>query len=289
MTPEQLQEGVLCQLKMGRWDASKRMDKSKLGDDIPKEIVRAMQDLIEDRTLLKDLATVRRSAKGLLQRNSLPFPIDGVFWVKKERINFLDGEFKAFQKMNDKRLEKLLKKYKDMKADFKKKYPDYYDPKNYPTESRLRQKFYFYWNFFQINIPDKSTKILSPAVYKRETEKLRNMVNQMEEMTINLIGNMLDRRINKLASQCESGNINAGTVNSIDRFIKRWDELWRDHVDERKMKMVMARLKKEMKNASAERLKNNEDFREKMGGKLENIMEKLHQIPDFELKRKLDI
>jgi len=44
-----------------------------------------------------------------------------------------------------------------------------------------------------------------------------------------------------------------------------------------------------MKNVSAERLKNNEDFREKMGAQLEGIIEKLHQVPDFELKRKLDI
>jgi hypothetical protein len=289
MKPEQLQEGVLCQLKTGRWDASKRMDKRKLGEEIPQEIVRAMQDLIEDRTLLKDLATVRRSAKGLLQRNSLAFPIDGVMWVKKEKINFLDEEFKDFKKENDKRLEKFIKHYDKMKKDFKKKYPDYYDERNYPSKARLRQKFYFDWNFFQISIPDKSTKILSPAVYKRETEKLRNMVNQMEEMTINLIGNMLHRRVVKLSGQCDSGKINAGTVNSIERFMKRWDELWRDHVDDRKMKMVMTRLKKEMKSASAERLKNNEDFREKMGSSLETIMEKLHQVPDFELKRKLDV
>jgi hypothetical protein len=289
MKPEQLQEGVLCQLKMGRWDASVRLPKSKLGDELPREIVRAMQDLVEDRTLLKDLATIRRSAKGLLHRNSLPFPIDSVFWVKKEKIPDLDQGFADFKKENDKRLEKVIKNYGKMKSDFKKKYPKFYDKKHYPTEARLRSKFYFYWNFFQISIPDKSTKILSPAVYKRETEKLRNMVSQMEEMTVNMVGNMLHKRVAKLAGQCDSGKINAGTFNSVERFLKRWDDLWRDHVDEKKMKMIMTRMKKEIKGASVERLKNNEDFREKVGSQLESIMEKLHQVPDFTLKRKLDI
>ena len=79
MKAEQLQDGALCQLKMGRWDASVKMKKGELGGSVPQEIVRAMQDLVEDRTLLKDLATIRRSAKGLLMRNSLPFPVDGVF------------------------------------------------------------------------------------------------------------------------------------------------------------------------------------------------------------------
>jgi hypothetical protein len=289
MTPDQLQEGVLCQLKMGRWDASVRLSKDKLGRNVPKDIVRAMQDLIEDRTLLKDLATVRRSAKGLLKRNSLPFPIDSVFWVKKDNINLLDEKFTGFKQMNDDRLENLCDKYGTMKKSFKKKYPDYYNPKNYPTTDQLRKKFYFYHNFFQINIPDKSTKILSPAVYKRETEKLQGMVQKMEEMTVDMVGNLLFKRVEKLAGQCDSGKVNGGTVSSIERFLERWNTLWHDHVDEKKLKMIMARLKKEMKNTSTERLKNNEDFRSKMGSTLEGIMDKIQQIPDFELKRKLDV
>jgi len=289
MTPDQLQEGVLCQLKMGRWDASVRLSKDKLGQSVPKDIVRAMQDLIEDRTVLKDLATVRRSAKGLLKRNSLPFPIDSVFWVKKENISTLDEKFIEFKQMNNERVEVLCDKYGKMKKDFKKKYPDFYDPKNYPTKDELRRKFYFYHNFFQISVPDKSTQILSPAVYRRETKKLRDMVKQMEDMTVDMVGNMLFKRVEKLAGQCESGKVNGGTVASIERFLGRWDDLWRDHVDQARLKVIMARLKKEMKGTSTERLKNNEDFRAKMGSTLEGMMEKIQQIPDFELKRKLDV
>lgn len=289
MTPEQLQEGVLCQLKMGRWDASVRLPKSKLGEELPKEIIRGMQDLVDDRTLLKDLATVRRSAKGYLQRNSLPFPIDSVFWVAKENISSIDEKFSGFKAMNDERVEIIIKSYSDMKKSFKKKYPKFYDEKNYPTVEQLQEKFYFRWNFFQINVPDKSTKILSPKVYERETRKLREMVKEMEQMTINMIGNMLHRRIEKLAKQCDSGKINAGTVNSLEKFMKKWDDLWRDHVDEKQLKMIMARLKKEMRGTSAERLKGNENFREKLGTHLENVIEKLSAVPNFELKRSLDI
>lgn len=289
MTPDQLQEGVLCQLKMGRWDASIRLGKDKLGDGIPKEIVRAMQDQIEDRTLLDDLANVRRSAKGLLKRNSLPFPIDSVFWVAKEKIPFLDKEFTKFKEMNDERLEKLCNAYGTMKKSFRKKYPDFYVAHKYPTKDRLRKKFYFYHRFFQISVPDKSTKILSPAIYRRETTKLKDMVREMEEMTVNMVGNLLFKRVEKLSSQCDSGKINGGTVASIERFLERWDDLWHGHVDDKQLKMIMARLKKEMKGTSTERLKNNEDFRLKMGTTLETVMDKIQEIPDFELKRKLDV
>jgi hypothetical protein len=93
MKQEVMQEGVLCQLKMGRWDASIRMSKDKFGKELPKEIVRAMQDLVEDRTLIKNLDAIRRSAKNTLKNNSLPFPVDGIFWCPKDKIPLLDDCF----------------------------------------------------------------------------------------------------------------------------------------------------------------------------------------------------
>lgn len=289
MRQELLQEGVLCQLKMGRWDARVRLPKSKFGKDIPTEIVRGMQDVIDDRTLLKDLATIRRSAKGLLQRSSLPFPVDGVFWVPKEKVVELEEAFVEFKAESNSRLNKLLKNIDKMKAKFQKKYPNFFDEKYYPSKHKLESKFYFYWNFFQMTIPDEKAGILSPSMVKRETAKLRGMVKQMEDMTVNLVGNMLFSRVSKLAKQCDNEKINAGTVTSIERFIERWDDLWRDRVDQKQMKMIMSRLKKEMKSTTAERLKDNDDFRGKMQGNLEAMMKKIKAVPDFKLKRKLDL
>lgn len=289
MNPELLQEGVLCQLKMGRWDARVRLPKHKFGKEVPKEIVRGMQDVIQDRTMLKDLATIRRSAKGLLQRNSLPFPVDGVFWVPKEKVAELDEAFKDFKVEKESRLKKLLANIDKMKADFKKKYPDYYHDKYYPNKQKLQSKFYFHWNFFQMAIPDAKAGILSPAMVKRETEKLRGMVKEMESMTVNLVGNMLFTRVQKLAKQCDDEKINAGTVASIDRFIERWDDLWRDRIDQKQLKMVMARLKKEMKSTTVDRLQDNEHFRNQMQESLESTLSKIKAVPNFKLKRKLDI
>ena len=176
MRVEKLQEGALCSLKMGRWDASVRMDKTKLGKDVPKDIVRAMQDLVEDRTLLKDLSTIRRMAKGLLQRNSVPFPIDGIFFVPKSKITMLDEKFSEFKSESRKRLRKMISKYPEMKREFKKKYPDYYDESKYPSVAQLKDKFYFHWQFFHLALPDKNAGILDPKIYKREQIIGRNQV-----------------------------------------------------------------------------------------------------------------
>lgn len=141
MRPEQLQEGALCQLKMGRWDASVRMSKDKFGKELPKEIIRAVQDLVDDRTLLKDLTTIRRAAKNFLINNSLPFPVDGVFWVPKARIVDIDAFFQEKKEEYMNRKEILKKNLPLMKKRFSKKYPDFYDKKFYPTMAELDKKY----------------------------------------------------------------------------------------------------------------------------------------------------
>lgn len=291
MDTEKLQQGVLCMLKMGRWDARVKLNKKLIPKSLPKEIIRARQDMILDRSCLDDLATVRRSAKGLLTRFSLPFPIDGVNWVDKENIEMLDEKFQEFSEIYRERLEILCKKLNKMKSEFKKKYPVYYEAikQQYPTTESLKRKFLFSWQFFQINVPDKSTKILSPKRYKKETEKLKNMVVQMEEMTVNMIGNMLMHRVQTLSKQCEDGKINAGTVNSFERFFKKWDDLWKGNIDQRKLKMIMARLRKEMKGLDAEAINENTNVQRKLSTSLESTIKKIKDIPNFELKPKFDL
>jgi len=124
MKIEKLQEGVLCNLKIGRWNASAKLPKDKLGSEMPKEIIRAMQDLIEDRKFLKDVATIRRMAKGELSRHSLPFPIDGVWFVPKDQIDYLDHQFKQLKSENDKRVKVFIDNYNKLKASMKRKYPE---------------------------------------------------------------------------------------------------------------------------------------------------------------------
>lgn len=291
MNPNKLQEGVLCLLKMGRWDARVKLDKKLLPKSIPKEIVSARQDMVLDRKDLDNLATIRRSAKRVLFQHSLPFPIDGVMWVDRENIPHIEEQFELFKEQYKECLQQLCNNLGSMKNKFKKKYPEYYEAvkHNYPSNDQLKHKFYFNWQFFQITVPDKSTKILSPKQYKKETEKLKNMVKQMEEMTLNMIGNMLMKRVQTLSKQCDSDKINAGTIHSFERFFKKWDELWSGHVDEKKLRFILTRLRKEMKGIDKETLNANTKVREKLSTTLESAIAKIKNIPNFQLKPKLDI
>lgn len=288
MKPEQLQEGMLCQLKIGRWGASKKLQPEQLGD-LPSEIVRGMQSLVEDRTLLKEQMTIRNSARGELIRNSMPFPVDNVFWVPKKKIEYLDNKLQEYETQYGQGTNKLIRNLSELKKTFAKKFPDFYDESNYPTEDELRRKYYFHWRFFQLNLPDKKAGILTPSMYKREKEKFEAMAKEMNEMALNIIGNALLKKIERLQTQCEGDKINAGTVSSLERFMGKWEDLWKDNVDDQKLQSIMKSLRIQMAKTSADRLKSNEDFRNKASKKLESITKQIKKIPNFKLKRKLDV
>jgi hypothetical protein len=89
---------------------------------------------------------------------------------------------------------------------------------------------------FQFQLPSKKAGILTASMYKREQEKLKGMAKEMNEMAIAIIGKTLLARIDKLKEQCENDKINAGTLNSLERFLGKWDDIWKDNVDSSKLK-----------------------------------------------------
>lgn len=291
MNIEALQEGVLCSLKMGRWNASVKIDPSRISEKAPREILRTMQDMISDRTILKALTRVRNQAKYVLTSNTLPFPIDNIWFVPKHKIEYLDTEFKTYQREYRTLTRELVSKYARLKKEFKEKYPEYYAgiESKYPTPAQLKSKFYFSWNFFHFTIPDAESDILPPSVYKREQRKFKNMVKEMEEMSLNLIGNMLFERVKKLEAQCEGDSINAATVHSVENFLEKWNDIWSGHVDQSKMRSIVKSLRHQMKKVTSDRLKNNEELRGNLGRRLGKIVGRIENVPNLTLKRRLDI
>jgi hypothetical protein len=289
---DRLNECVLINFQRGFWTASAKFDKSKLGSKVPKEIIRATQDLLDDKTLIDDILTVQNKAKYFVKNNSLPFPIDSVFRIPQDKIIYVEDELtNYFMPMHQERVEILANAIDKLEKRFKKKYPNEYRPELYPTKKEIRQRFYIRYTPFYFGVPEKGLEVFNSKAYQRQVSKIKGMLDEMEEMTVAVIGNDLLKRIDNLHSKCQDDgdSLHGKSVGSITRFIDKWDDLWRGEVDDKKLTMIVGRLRREMKKVSTDRLKNNDDFRNEISGKLETIMEKLERIPNVELKRKIDL
>ena len=287
---ERLNEGVFCNFRIGYWGARVKFDKNKLGKNVPKEIVRAAQDLLDDKVLIEDIKNIQWQAKYVLKNNSMPCPIDGIFFIPKKKIVYINEQLNSMTEEFDQRVDKFVRNYKKLVKNFSEKFPEHYDPKKYPSSGQIKNKFYMDWKFFNLGAPDSAATILDPNEYKKEVNKFKGMISEMEEMALNVIGNDLFAKIDKLQKQCESGEgLHGKTVGSINRFLDKWSDLWVGNIDDRKMKMIVSRLKKEMNKVTINRLKGNDEFRTEVSKKLNGILSKIESIPSIELKRKLDI
>jgi hypothetical protein len=289
---DKLNECVLINFQRGFWTASAKFDKNKLGKKVPKEIVRATQDLLHDKTLIDDILTVQNKAKYFVKNNSLPFPIDSVFRIPQDKILEVEETLNnEYMPMFYERVEILAEAITSLKAKFKKKYPNEYHPELYPSKKEIRQRFYIRWTPFYFGVPSKGLEVFDSKAYQMQVSKIKGMLDEMEEMTVTVIGNDLLKRIDNLHSKCQDDGdeLHGKSVGSISRFIDKWDDLWRGEVDDKKLTMIVGRLRREMKKVSIDRLKNNDDFRNEISGKLEGIMAKLEKIPNVELKRKIDL
>lgn len=288
MKLDRLNDGVLCNLQIGFWGARSKLDKEMLGDNIPKEIVRAVHDLVDDKSAIDDIRTVQRQIKYIVKTNAIAFPIDSVWFLPKHKIQEVSEQIDERIIQINELTDVLASKFKGMERKFAKKYPQFYDHKKYPRD--IKKRFYADYTFFHIGLPESIATELDPKEYNRKIEKFRGMVETMESDMVNLIANKLVNRLDLLASQCSGETTPHGkTISSINRFLAKWNDLWKGHVDEAKLTRIMNMLKKQMKKVDSDRLKGNEDFRNEVGRKVENIISKIEKIPNVELKRKIDI
>lgn len=291
---ERLNEGVLCIVQNGFWDAIAKYDKKHLGEEVPKAIVKATQDLIDDKTLISDIKNIQWRAKYLIQANSMPFPIDGVFFLPKNVIAPINEELEELHEEFEVRVAKLVKEYDNLVKKFKRKYPNQYNmqqkKRKYPTKKVLRDKFYLRWSFFNIEMPDSTIGILDPNEHKRAMSRFENMIGEMEDMALNIIGNDLFERLGRIQNRIVNNEpVHGKNISSINTFLDKWSELWQPNVDDRKMKILVSRLKKEMKKVELTKLKDNQNFREEFSDKIATMMGKIESMPAVRLKRSLKI
>ena len=282
------EDGVLCLLRIGVWQARHNLDVKRINKDAPREILRASQSLLTDRNVIKEFTSVAKEAKNFVMLNSVPHPIPGMTWIPKEDIVRIDKKLSEISERYSSLAMELSKGIDKEREKYKKKYPEYYDASRYPSEKEIMNKFYIRWQFFEVDLPGK-LKLGNAKIYQKEKEKADKIKNEIEEMTLNLFGNMIIARLNKLNSQCDSGKTNQGTINAINKLLEKWEKLWSPHIEEQKFRMAMLRIKRDMKRISAEQLKTNDDLRSEIQKRTEGVINKIKNVPNFSLYRSLDI
>jgi hypothetical protein len=277
--------GVLILVRSGRWGAHAKMSSEGfVTDEDEKKVVHAIQSLItpEDRELLIDIRKEMEAAKSFVYRKTLPFPIDGFLFIRKETIVEVNDFLIEKQKIIEQKVEIFLEKYSQVKIDFKRRFPKLFNPDLYPARETLKKRFYLNWSFHQIDVPDSS--IIPENIWKNEVKKAKTTVEEMMKLATQTIANALISSIGNLNTQAISGEINMKTVNSMGRLVERFESIFKGFVDEASVTEAVKELKKIIKS-NPEESREDSTWVEKLAETTGKLLKNLEKVDGVKKRR----
>lgn len=284
------EKGMLISLNLGNYAGRKKLSDDQL-ENLPKEIVRGVHDLFEKAFKEKLDAITKHDAetRGNLKMQSVPFPIDGIYFLSYDRIEKMIAYLDERKQSRWVLVEEVLANYEAAKDSFANKYPAYYAKAQYkyPTKARLAQRFYFEYQFLKISAPDKNP-LISPEQYKREMEKFKQTINEMKQEVVGIIYQSLSDLTNRLKRQSKDGKMNQRTFNNLHKFLDQIDGVYGEFIDRKDLQDTLKKVKAEIKGMSADMLRDNDAQRKKFNKAMTALTNEIQALPDVETKRAID-
>jgi len=284
---EVYKRGALVILTTRFWGASKKLTADQLGD-LPKEIVAATRKLFVNTGRIEHVRSILGEAKRVIDTNAIDFPVPVFKFIRKERISPVDDDLNDIHRRASAGVTAICEEFEDLKSDYRRKFPEYYNPADYPTREQLQNNFKFEWRFITLNPPDSSS-IVDPIIYDREVRKVHDTMEEFQNNLISLVSSQFYSRIDKLRAQCVSGEINSGTVNSVHRVLDRFDKIWNGCFKHDKLEGLIADVKAYMSNTDGDMLRASDDLRGVFSEKLSEITSTIKLSADERIVRRLDL
>lgn len=267
-------EGLLVVAEFYGWGATAKIDDEQLPDELPPEIFVAVRDLLtpEGMALLKDHKRVRNAAKGWLYQNSLPFPVQGMVFVRKSMIMQAEEVLVKYKAEAEAIAKEFVEVAKTLEEQYAERYPVFYNPAKYPTKAQLSGRFVFQWSFRSFQPPSDDFAVLSPEMYNREMKKFDSDIQWMKDATTKLFAGAVIDRLGQLKKQCEDGTVYTQTVDSVQALIGKFDNLFAGYVNKDKLVKLMDEVKLYMDGTDAKMLRADNDFRTAVRNKMNSVV-----------------
>ena len=282
------QRGAMINLRCRCWGASAVLNEDFFGDQMPAEIVRAVYDLLPNKTFLEQLHSMRNEAKRYLYRASMPFPIEGFVFVLKSDIPEVERNLQARREEFMDKVEQFLEVYEVEVNKFARDYSHLYNPDKYPTVAEMRTRFKFDWKYRHFDVQG-TMDILPPEVYQDQLRQAKSEVREMVDMAVRAIGKQFIDKITALQSQCSSGKINTATIDNLHDFLDDFENKWDGYVGHRKLREMVAECKAYVSNVGADELRYGEDLRGVIADKMQGIISDFETTADARLHRRIDV
>jgi hypothetical protein len=281
--------GCLIHLSVGFWSARAKVKENIYDEEISKDrdILRTVQDLLDEsgRKDLKEIQSIYSETYNYLSQNLLPCPIRALKFVPKDRVDAIDDYLQNQRERFKEAVQSFLGNYEQHIKNFQKsKNKRLFRQNKYPTVDRLKTKFYFEWIFRVLNVPSKEQ--LPNDIYKREVENAKQQMQEIVNMTMEVVKTEFLAKIQKLQEYTSEGKLPKKTINSIGRLFEKYDELWSGFVGADELKSTLEDIRSKVGKINPEN--ESDDYIDSIKKQAKKMAKAIEALPEYESKRALD-
>lgn len=176
------QNACLVQFSTSIWQCTKALNPAILKDkvDIQSDWFKGRKYLINS-DLLGPIHTAVHQARNHIVKNSLPFPMQSIYLVPKERLELIDERMKHYKQRFWDCVNEFIPLYVPAREEASSVLGDLFNEADYPED--IATKFKFEWRYLVLGLPGK-TSILTTEIYNREKEKFQSMMEETRELAV---------------------------------------------------------------------------------------------------------
>ena len=176
--------GTLLHFETHSWQARKRLPKeiaSKISKKAEGEWVRANKILI-NRDHLQEINSVITAARNYIWDIANQFPIKGIHFIALTIAEEAETKLTEYQNQLAGLVKPFVEQYKShiKEAKLQLEKDGLFDKEDYPDPDEIGGKFWIFWRFFDMTIPQNVTD----SIYQAESERINDLFTQTRTETI---------------------------------------------------------------------------------------------------------
>lgn len=284
-------KGMLIHINMGGYSGRKQLDNDQL-QGLPQEIVRGVHDLFgkEFKDMLREIDRHGAESRHDVTNYAIPFPLAGVYFIASEKIEEIIQKIEKRKEERAELVRQATDNYESAIKDFQEKYPEFYAraKHKYLTKEQFAARFYMKYQFIKIQAPSENDSFVSPEMYQREMAKFRETINEMKQEVLATIYDEMISATERLKKQCEDGKPNQRTLNNLNLFLDRVDDVYASFIDREDMKSAIKKVRAQILGVQAEQLRGSEELKKEFGNSIKKICQEMKALPNMPFKRALD-
>ena len=118
--------------------------------------------------------------------------------------------------------------------------------------------------------------------------KFKEAIDEMKGEVLSIIYSSLLEMTERLKTQCTDGKPNQRTLNNLNVFLNKIDDVYSDFIDRKDMQDTIRKIRAQVLGIDAESLRNSESAKQKFGEEIAALAKEIKALPDIPLKRAID-